>query len=115
MRGFLLQRIAQKPAVSYIQADLFRRPPQGRQSIQMLDQNRLEQHHRIDAGPPVIFAIERLHHFIQRIEIYGCIYFPKQMRRRYQLVYYYKLHPVPIHFPSFQHLFITRFYFTISL
>ena len=115
MRRFLLQRIAQKPAVTNVCADLIRRPPQGRQAVQMLDQDHLEQHHRIDAGPPVIFAIERLRHFIQRIEINRCIYFSKQLLRRYQLVYYYKLHSVTVHFSSFQHLFITRFYFTISL
>ena len=115
MRRFLLQRIAQEPAVTNVCADLIRRPPQGRQAVQMLDQDHLEQHHRIDAGPPVIFAIERLHHFIQRIEINRCIYFSKQLLRRYQLVYYYKLHSVTVHFSSFQHLFITRFYFTISL
>ena len=114
MRCFFLQRIAQKPAVSYIQADLLRCPPKRRQSVQMLDQHHLKQHHRINTGPPVILTIERLHHFIQRIEIYGCIYFSKQMLRGYQLVYYYKLHPGPVHFSSFQHLFITRFYFTIS-
>ena len=81
----------------------------------MLDQDHLKQHLRIDAGLPVILTIEQFHHFMQHIEIYGCVYFPKQLLRWYQVVYYYKLHPVSVHFSSFQHLFITCFYFTISL
>ena len=37
MRRFLLQRISQEPALSYIQANFICRPPQGWQPVQMLD------------------------------------------------------------------------------
>ena len=79
----------------------------------MLDQHHLEQHHRINAGAPIILTIERLHHFIQTCEVHRCIYLSQQMLLRYQLVYDYELYQISIHFPAFQHLFITRFYFTI--
>jgi hypothetical protein len=58
MRRFFLERIAQKPAVGYVQIDFLRRPPQGRQSVQVLDQHHLEQYHRIHTGPPVILAVQ---------------------------------------------------------
>ena len=70
----------------------------------MLDQHHLEQHHRIDAGAPIILTIERLHHFIQLCEVHRCIYLSQQMLLRHQLVYDYELYQISIHFPAFQHL-----------
>ena len=70
----------------------------------MLDQHHLEQHHRIDAGAPIILTIERLHHFIQTCEVHRCIYLSQQMLLRHQLVYDYELYQISIHFPAFQHL-----------
>ena len=70
----------------------------------MLDQHHLEQHHRVDAGAPIILTIERLHHFIQLCEVHRCIYPSQQMLLRHQLVYDYELYQVSIHFPAFQHL-----------
>ena len=40
---FLLQAVPQKPAIYSIEGDLLRRPPQGRQPVQMLDQHHFEQ------------------------------------------------------------------------
>lgn len=104
MRRFLLQGITEKPAIAIVCADFFRCPPQRGKSVQMLDQHHLEQHHRIDAGAPIILTIERLHHFIQTCEVHRCIYLSQQMLLRYQLVYDYELYQISIHFPAFQHL-----------
>ena len=115
MRRFLLQGITEKPAIAIVCADFFRCPPQRGKAVQMLDQHHLEQHHRIDAGAPIILAIERLHHFIQLCEVHRCIYLSQQMLLRHQLVYDYELYQISIHFPAFQHLFITRLYCTIYM
>ena len=104
MRCFLLQRVSQKPAVTDICADFFRRPPQRGKAVQMLDQHHFEQHHRVDAGAPIILTIERLHHFIQLCEVHRCIYLSQQMLLRHQLVYDYELYQISIHFPAFQYL-----------
>jgi|GEM_PF-5646219 len=104
MRCFLLQRISQKPTVADICADLIRCPPQGRQAVQMLDQNHLEQHNRVHAGPPVIFTVQRFHHFIEPVKIYRCIYFSQQMVFRHQAFCIHDFYDSAIHFSAFQHL-----------
>lgn len=78
MRCFLLKCIAKKATVSYIQIDFFCRPPQRRQPVQMLDQHHLKQYQRVYAGTSTIPAVQRFHHFIQKIEIYCLVYFPQQ-------------------------------------
>ena len=70
----------------------------------MLDQHHLEQHHRIDTRTPVIFTVERLHHFIQPIKVHGCIDFPQLVRPWHQLVYDHTLYLFSVLFSSFQHL-----------
>ena len=77
MRRFLLQRISQKPTVADICADLIRCPPQGRQAVQMLNQHHFEQHNRVHTGPPVIFAVQDIHHLINAIKVHRRIYFPQ--------------------------------------
>ena len=104
MRRFLLQGITEKPAIAIVCADFFRCPPQRGKAVQMLDQHHLEQHHRVNAGAPIILTIERLHHFIQLCEVHRCIYLSQQMFLRHQLVYDYELYQISIHFPAFQHL-----------
>ena len=104
VRRFLLQGITEKPAIAIVCADFFRCPPQRGKAVQMLDQHHLEQHHRIDAGAPIILTIERLHHFIQLCEVHRCIYLSQQMLLRHQLVYDYELYQISIHFPAFQYL-----------
>ena len=99
MRRFLLECISQKPTVADICADLIRCPPQGRQAVQMLDQNHFEQHNRVNTGPPVIFAIQWFHHFIEPVKIYCCIYFSQQMVFRHQTFCIYNLYDTTIHFP----------------
>ena len=84
MRCFLLQRVSKEPAVADICTDFICCPPQGRQSVQMLDQNHLEQYHLVYAGPSVIFAVQRFHHFVESVKIYRCIYFPQQTIFRHQ-------------------------------
>ena len=54
---FLLQTIPQKPAVINTAPYLLRRPPQGGQPVQMLDQYQLEQHDRIAAGAAIVLAV----------------------------------------------------------
>ena len=75
MRRFLLKRISQKPTAADICADLIRCSPQGRHAVQMLNQHHFEQHNRVHTGPPVIFAIQWFHHFIEPVKIYSFIYF----------------------------------------
>ena len=104
MGRFLLQCIPKKPAVCYIQSHFFRRPPEGWQPIQMLDQYHLEQHHRVYAGSAIVLTVQRLHHFVQPAEIHCSVYFPQQMLLRHQTVYANHLDYVTIHFPAFQHL-----------
>jgi len=104
MRRFLLQRISQKPTVADICADLIRCPPQGRQAVQMLDQHHLEQHNRVHTGPPVIFAVQWFHHFIEPVKIYRRIYFSQQMVFRHQALCIDNLYDTTIHFSAFQHL-----------
>ncbi|MCF2595558.1 DUF1538 family protein [Pseudoflavonifractor phocaeensis] len=104
MRRFLLQGITEKPAIAIVCADFFRCPPQRGKAVQMLDQHHLEQHHRVNAGAPIILTIERLHHFIQLCEVHRCIYLSQQMLLRHQLVYDYELYQISIHFSAFQHL-----------
>ena len=104
MRRFLLQGITEKPAIAIVCADFFRCPPQRGKAVQMLDQHHLEQHHRVDAGAPIILTIERLHHFIQLCEVHRCIYLSQQMLLRHQLVYDYELYQISIYFPAFQYL-----------
>lgn len=60
-----LWRNAAFPPVAYIpetsgkphSSQLLRRATQGWQSVQMLDQNHLEQQHQINVGASVIFAV----------------------------------------------------------
>ena len=77
VRCFLLEGIAQKPTVGHVQIYFFRRPPQRRQSVQMLDQYHLEQHHRVYAGTSVILTIQCFHHFVDSVKIHRRVYFPQ--------------------------------------
>ena len=104
MRRFLLQRISKEPTVADICADLIRCPPQGRQAVQMLDQNHLEQHNRVHTWPPVILAVQWFHHFIEPVKIYRRIYFSQQMVFRHQAFCIHDFYDTTIHFSAFQHL-----------
>ena len=80
----------------------------------MLNQNHLEQHHRIDTGAPVIFTIEGLYQFIQHLEIYSCVYLSKQMLLGTRLSVS-TISTIPrSSFPR-SSIFITQFYFTIQM
>ena len=81
----------------------------------MLDQHHLEQHHRVDAGAPIILTVQGFYHFVEPVKTYRRIYFSQQMVSRHQLVYDYELYQISIHFPAFQHLFITLAHSTISI
>ena len=104
MRRFLLQGITEKPAIAIVCADFFRCPPQRGKAVQMLDQHHLEQHHRVDAGAPIILTVQGFYHFVEPVKTYRRIYFSQQMVSRHQLVYDYELYQISIHFPTFQHL-----------
>ena len=43
----------------------------------MLDQHDLEQHHRVNAGPAVVLAIQILHKFVDFLEVDGVVDFPQ--------------------------------------
>ena len=113
MWGLLLQAVSQKPAIRIVEGDLLRCPPQRRQPVQMLDQHHLEQYHRVYARPAIVLTIQRLHHFIQPVEIHRSIYFPQQMILWHQAVYPHDLDHVPFHFSSFQHLSHHHFHYTL--
>ena len=101
---FLLQTIPQKPAVINTAPYLLRRPPQGGQPVQMLDQYHLEQHHWVYTWPPVVLTVQWLHYLVQPAKIHCLVYLPQQMLLWYQTGYSHDLYDVPLHFPSFQHL-----------
>ena len=105
MGRFLLQCIPKKPAVCYIQPHLFRRPPEGWQPIQVLDQYHLEQHHWVYARSAIVLAVQWLHHLVQPAKIHCLVYFPQQMLLWHQAIYSYYLYYMTVHFPTFQHLF----------
>ena len=77
MRSFLLQGITEKPAIAIVCADFFRCPPQRGKAVQMLNQHHFEQHNRVHTGPPVIFAVQDIHHLINAIKVHRRIYFPQ--------------------------------------
>ena len=104
MRRFLLKRISQKPTAADICADLIHCSPQGRHAVQMLNQHHFEQHNRVHTGPPVIFAIQWFHHFIEPVKIYSFIYFSQQMPLGNQTLCIDNLYDTTIHFSAFQHL-----------
>ena len=79
MRCFILQGYTPETSDTQYEGALFRRTPQGRQPVQMLDQHHLEQHHGVYARPPIILTIQRLHHFIQPVEIHRLIDLSQQM------------------------------------
>jgi len=105
MGRFLLQGIPQKPAVINTAAYLFRRPPEGWQPIQVLDQYHLEQHHWVYARSAIVLAVQWLHHLVQPAKIHCLVYFPQQMLLWHQAIYSYYLYYMTVHFPTFQHLF----------
>ena len=113
MWGLLLQAVPQKPAIRIVEGDLLRCPPQRRQPVQMLDQHHLEQYHRVYARPAIVLTIQRLHHFIQPVEIHRSIYFPQQMILWHQAVYPHDLDHISFHFSSFQHLSHHHFHYTL--
>ena len=53
---FFLKRVFQKPAVADICADFIHCSPQGRQTVQMLDRYRFEQHYWVYAWASVILG-----------------------------------------------------------
>ena len=54
MRHCFVQRISYEPPVCQIHIHFFQRSPKGRNSIDMLDQHDLEQHHRVNAWPAIV-------------------------------------------------------------
>jgi hypothetical protein len=77
MGQLLAQRVPQKPPVCYICLRSAQRSTQRGIPIQMLQQYDFEQHHWVDAPPALFFAVQRLHDFVQFLEIYRCIHLPQ--------------------------------------
>ncbi len=77
MGQLLAQRVPQKPPVCYICLGSAQRSPQRGIPIQMLQQYDFEQYHWVDAPPARFFAVQRLHDFVQFLEIYRCIHLPQ--------------------------------------
>ena len=48
-------------------------------SVQVLDENHLEQNHRVNAGTPVIRTIKVFHEIIYMGKIHSAVNFPQQM------------------------------------
>ena len=69
----------------------------------LLEQHQLEQHHRIHAGPSLIFTVQRLHNSINPSEIYRPVHLPQQVLLWHEALRVHQLHYPALHFPSLQH------------
>ena len=105
MGRFLLQGIPKKPAVCYIQPHLFRRPPEGWQPIQVLDQYHLEQHHWVYAWPAVVLAVQIFHKFVYLFEIDCCVDLSQQVILWDHVLQIYKFKLSTIFCFFYQHLY----------
>ena len=75
VRRFLLQSVAQKPAVAVVGTFFCCGSAQGRQAVQMLDQHHFEQCYGIYALSAVILAVQFFNYVIQFPKIHCRIYF----------------------------------------
>ena len=83
--GYLIQQsIAQKPAVGQGVLYPLVGLPQRRDTIQVLDKDHLDEHHRVCARHAVVMAIVRLQPLIQPVVVHDFLNLPQQMVLRYQ-------------------------------
>ena len=62
----------------------------------MLNQHNFEQNNRINAGAPIVFAVQILNKFIHLIKVNRCIDLPRQMILRNHLFQTYKLNLISV-------------------
>ena len=79
MRNLLVQRISNKPPICHIHADFFQCTAQRTNAVNVLNKYDSEQHNRVYAGTPIIFAVQILNEFIHLIKVDCCIDLPQQM------------------------------------
>ena len=93
-----------EPAVINIRTYFLRCTAQRAQSIQMLNENHLEQDNRIHTWTAIVCTIQRFHHIVDFIEVHCCVNFSQQMFRRHQTFGVYDFEDSSFHFSAFQHL-----------
>ena len=71
----------------------------------MLDQHDLEQHHRVNAGPAVVLAIQILHKFVDFLEVDGCVNLAQQVILRDHVLQTYKFQLLSIFCVLYQHFY----------
>ena len=87
-----------------IEGYFFRRPAQRTKSIQMLNENHLEQDNWIHTGTAIVCTVQWLYYIVDLIEIYCFVDFTQQMSLRHQTFGVYDFKNTSFHFSTFQHL-----------
>ena len=105
MRGILIEKIPDKPAVANIVLHFFSCSAQRWYTVQMLYQCHLEQHYRIYARSAVIGTIQIAHKLIYLVEIHRCFYLSEQMILRYHCFKTYKFKLISFTFILFKHFY----------
>lgn len=83
---------SQKLAVGDIDLDLPEQLLLRSDAVEIADEDHLEQHHRVDAGTPVVGTVEGSHLFLDEGKVYVLVYPSQQVVFRHQLVNYHKFH-----------------------
>ena len=105
MRHRFVERISDEPPVCQVHAHLFQSSAERRDSVNMLDQHDLEQHHRVDAGSAVVLAVQVLYKFVDSLEVDGCVDLPQQVILRDHFFQTHKFKLSSIFCVLYQHVF----------
>ena len=105
MRHRFVERISDEPPVCQVHAHLFQSSAERRDSVNMLDQHDLEQHHRVDAWSAVVLAVQVLYKFVDPLEVDGCVDLPQQVILRDHFFQTHKFKLPAIFCVLYQHVF----------
>ena len=103
MRDLLCQCVPDEPAVRHIHAHLFQCAPKRGDPVDVLNEYDFEQHHRVNAGSAVIFAVQFFHKVVDFVEFDRCFDLPQKVICRNQLLQYDKFHLPVQFFVFYQH------------
>ena len=104
MGRVFLQTIAKEPAVCHIERHFFCCAAQRPQTIQVLNENHLEQDNRIHTGTAIVCTVQWLYHIVDLAKIYRFVDFTQQMSLGHQTFSVHNFKNSPFHFSTFQHL-----------
>ena len=105
MRHCFVQWISNEPSVCQIHTHFFQGAAQRRNSVNMLDQHDLEQHHWVNAWSAVVLAVQILYKFVDLFEIDCCIDLPQQVTLRHHVFQTYKFQLSSIFCVLYQHFY----------